>query len=104
MKNTNIIEPPHPEIDKMHEVKDRSQAIGEFLEWLLNEKDWTLAAYHEHTEQCYDGERYPKCGIRSNELWQVQYSTEKLLAEYFEIDLRKVDDEKRAILESLQPA
>lgn len=94
---------PTPELDKMSAVKERSQAIGEFLDWLAYEKEWTLAAYHEHTDDCYNQtQRYPTCGIREKELWQVQYSTERLLAEYFEIDLRKTDEEKRAILESIR--
>lgn len=94
---------PTPEIDKMHAVKEQSQAIGEFLEWLQQEKAWELAAYHQHEEACYDDEGDRTCGMRTSEPFIVNYSIERLLAEYFEIDLKKVDDEKRAILESLQP-
>jgi len=60
---------PTPEIDKMHAVKDRSQAIGEFIEWIRSEKEYEIAFYPEG----------------SDTLWPVNTSIEKLLAEHFEI-------------------
>lgn len=112
---------PTPELDKMHAVKDRSQAIGEFLEWLQQEKRLELAQWHSHTEDCQsfaifgkeaahpeeleDGHYHRnQCGMSDQALYVFNYSIEKILAEFFEIDLQKVDEEKRAILESLQPA
>jgi len=41
------------------------------------------------------------CGFSQNELAMSSMTTEKLLAKYFEIDLQKVDDEKRAILDTI---
>lgn len=89
----------------MSEVHPQSQAIGGFLEWLQNEKEYELAYYHDHSESCYEGDGEDQtrvCGIRRGELLSVNYSIEKLLAEYFEIDLGKAEDERRAILESLR--
>lgn len=60
----------YPEHDKMHAVKAESQAIGEFLEWL--------------------GQRRSKLPDES----EYNY----LLSEFFEIDLTKIEDEKRDIL------
>lgn len=79
---------PTPEIDKMHVVKDRSQAIGEFIEWIRSEKGWEIASYND------GGER----------LWPVNTSIERLLAEFFGIDLDKVEKEKRALLNQLRRA
>ena len=73
-----------PECDKMRAVKEKSQAIGEFLEWLHSEKDITL------------------CRLEGNYDYRIiNISTEKLLAEFFDIDLNKVEEEKRAILNLL---
>lgn len=77
---------PTPEVDKMLAVRDKSQEIGSFLEWLRGEKKIVLAAY-EH-----------------DDLIEVYTSTNDLLAEYFEIDLNKVEAERRAILEGLRKA
>ncbi|KKL59167.1 hypothetical protein LCGC14_2218120, partial [marine sediment metagenome] len=29
-----------PELDKITKVREKSQAIGDFLEWLIQEKDY----------------------------------------------------------------
>lgn len=90
---------PTPETDKMIAVKDQSQAIGEFLEW-LDEKGWWIcrSATQEDTRDD-EGER---TGIREGDLLPIYKSIEILLAEYFNIDLKKAEQEKRALLESLR--
>lgn len=65
--------PETPELDKLTALKERSQPIGEFLEWLSFEKDINLPG-----------------------------TIERLLAEYFDIDLDEVEWEKRAILAHIQ--
>jgi hypothetical protein len=78
----------YPEHDKLHAVKDQSQAIGSFLDWLQNErKPRTVLAIHEWDEWVPTNERI-----------------EALLAEYFEIDLKKLEEEKRAMLDELRKA
>jgi len=62
-----------PECDKLHAIADKSQVVGEFIEW-VREKH---------------GVHMPK-------------SIDDLLADFFEIDQNKVEQEKRAILESLR--
>ena len=89
-----------PECDKMLAVKDKSQAIGEFITW-LREKGVVLAEYHEHTDAC-GSISWPECGIHSVQPVAYHYDIEQLLVEYFEIDMNKVDQEKRAILEDLR--
>lgn len=82
---------PCPECDKMLAVQNRSQDIGEFLEWLRGERGLILAQYDEDH---FDGEFLMPVNIR----------IEDLLAEFFEIDLNKVEQEKRALLESIRAA
>lgn len=74
-----------PECDKLHAIKEKSQAVGEFLEWLCQTKGVFLVSFGEDGEKmCY-----------------FQYNREQLLAEFFEIDLNKVEEERQAILEEL---
>lgn len=85
--------PGTPELDKMGQFTDRSQAIGEFLEWLLEERDLMFARWPEEGEEsewALDSP-IPEC-LNINEL----------LAEYFEIDLKKVEEERCAILAYLR--
>jgi hypothetical protein len=81
---------PTPEIDKMRAVKEKSQAIGDFLEWIHAEKDYRIGSFHYQS------------GAPSEELLLVQVSMEELLADYFNIDLRKVEAERQAILDHLR--
>jgi hypothetical protein len=94
--------PPTPELDKMQGVKDRSQAIGEFLDWLQCEKGWELAYRHKHVKECLDGDGELTCGCDEGQFLPANYGMERLLAEHFAIDLNKVENERRAILEHLR--
>lgn len=71
---------------KLEKIKDESQVIGEFLEWLRSEKGWSICKPYKNTD-----------------LFEPTiFSTEKLLAEYFGIDLDRLDDEKRTMIEELR--
>lgn len=76
-----------PECDKLHSVSKESQIIGEFLEW-LGSADRTVCKFDE--------ERF------GGTYWPDNTSIERLLAEYYDIDLDKVEKERRQILETLQ--
>lgn len=80
-----------PEIDKMKSVNPQSQAIGEFLVWLQEFKGVSMVHTIEEEDDCEKEVPY-------------YFSIEKLLAEYFEIDLKKVEEEKLAILEQFNKA
>jgi hypothetical protein len=70
----------YPEHEKLKAVKDRSQAIGEFIEWLEESKRMCI---------CYREE---------GGYWPTGTPINKLLAEHFEIDLDRLEDEKRQML------
>ena len=69
---------------KMLAVKPQSQSIGEFLQW-LEDKGIVFA--------CYDGDFLEEYPFQTKEKW---------LAEFFEIDLDKIEKEKLAMIEELQ--
>lgn len=70
----------YPEHEKLRAIRDQSQKAGEFLEWLQAEKGVSLMV----------GD------------FPLQTTTTRLLAEFFEIDLDKIEDEKRTMLEVLR--
>jgi len=79
----------YPEHEKLKAVQKESQAIGEFLDWLTGEKKIELAKWNED-ERVED------------RLLPWHHSTEKLLADYFKIDLVKLEAEKRKMLAELR--
>lgn len=79
--------PATPELDKMKIARDEghSEDIGAFLEW-LEEKGLHLCRFDEPAEH-----------------WRPAYEgIQPLLAAYFEIDLVKVEVERRAILDHIR--
>lgn len=80
--------PPTPELDKQRAAREEghSDSIGAFLDWLQNERGVTLARYG--VDNAWGESR----------LHPVHGSIESWLAEYFEIDLDKIEAERSAIL------
>lgn len=76
--------PKTPELDKMTTVKAESQVIGQFLEG-MEEKGIYLCTF-------------PVTGPGQSEYFRLDKSIEQVLADYFEIDLNKVEKERRAVL------
>lgn len=71
----------YPECDKMKEVSEKSQAIGEFIEWLGYEKN----IYLMHEDET-----------------PVRMSMEVMLAEFYNIDLKKVEQERQQMLDEIR--
>lgn len=78
-----------PTLDRMLEIQEQSQLCGEFLEWLQSK--YTM---------------YDKKIKRESPFMDVMrdtgdyINTEKLLAEFFDIDLGEADKEKSLLLEA----
>lgn len=70
----------YPEHQKLKAVKDKSQAIGEFLDWLSEQGIYL-------------------CKLQQEEYMPHYYRINGLLAEYFGIDENKLEAEKRTMLE-----
>lgn len=79
-------QPECPECEKLSAVSKESNTIGNFLEWL--HEDYVIG-YWDEPYGGYTREYKP---------------IEKWLAEYFEIDLDKVEQERRELLKWLQEA
>jgi hypothetical protein len=77
----------YPEHEKLAKVSDRSQVIGEFLDWLRNDQGIVLAEYGPNDVDLFPARRH---------------TIEDWLALYFKIDLAKIEREKRAMLEAIR--
>ncbi len=86
------------EHDKLRAIADKSQAIGDFLEWTRG----TLCEVHHHTKECRGRGRAPECGLSEGDFTPIRRSIVDQLAEYFDIDQQRLDDEKRAMLDELR--
>ena len=100
------------ELEKLEDVSERSQAIGEFLEWMFGTKNYHIAKYLTDEEYesednvywvdgLYEKEQFKRHEIGKEELMPIHIDIEKLLAEYFEIDLVKVEEERRETLKEI---
>jgi hypothetical protein len=86
-------EPGYPECDKLHMVKYDSQVIGEFLDWLQHERKPTLLLCDCLNKHSMYSTFQPSA-----------ITVEKLLAEYFGINLDRLEAEKLAILDQARKA
>ena len=74
------------EHEKLHRVKDRSQQLGEFLEWL-----------RDHGYEICEN-----TGRKYVQYEPVRKNVTQWLAEFFEIDLAKLEEEKEVMLAELR--
>lgn len=77
---------PYPEHTKLQTLAEQSQAIGEFLDG----SPYILAEYRGMENRA------------EPQLLPVNKSIQQILADYFEIDLKKIETERQAMLASLQ--
>jgi hypothetical protein len=76
----------YPEHAKLASIPEPvRQAVGDFIGW-LDEESLTLCTFHS----------------RHEEFTPAWRSRESLMAAFFEIDMAKVEDEKRAMLDALR--
>ena len=77
----------YPECKKMRAIQDKSQALGEFIDWLcvqgINLMEW-------------------KDKGEGLDYYIITESIESLLARHFDIDLNKVEKEKQHMLDELR--
>lgn len=78
-----------PECEKLLKVSHISQPIGEFIEWLLGERGYVLAEWKKNDDE-------------DDELFPVHPDITRLLAEFFQVDLNRVEDERQAIMRALR--
>lgn len=111
----------YPEHAKMRAIKDRAQVVGDFIEWIQSEYNTDFAVWKTSSwicdihgeiaenrvgrkELCPDcpADAYRKVFWRPEGYYPIRKSTEQLLAEFFDIDLHKIEAEKRAMLDTIR--
>lgn len=99
----------YPEHEKLQKVRRDSEAIGQFLD--SPDKGFTRMVWHDsHTEPdkyvylpCEDECKLVERGWYNPEGWYPDHrSINQVLAEYFEIDLDKLEAEKREMLDEFR--
>lgn len=97
----------YPEHDKLEKISDKSQEIGNFLSWLA-EGEYQSQGKSRNREDlgsiqlgCY---RSRFDGERENSMSPSMVPVTDLLAAYFEIDLEKIEAEKRGMLDECAKA
>jgi hypothetical protein len=84
-KGMNTSQPKCPECEKLAGVAEESNKIGDFLDWMI------------------DNTSFRVCEYDSNEYFSSShFQRELLLAQYFDIDLKKVEQERRSLLKWLR--
>lgn len=86
----------YPEHEKLSKVADRSQACGEFLEWLQYHKTYHICEWRDSRVDPNSGERL------FEGMYLVNTSIADMLGEFFGIDQDKIEAEKRQMLASLR--
>lgn len=78
-----------PTLDRIIEIREQSQLCGEFLDWLL--RKYTV----------FDRKRKRESPF-ANVMGNGDYiNKEKLLAEFFDIDLVEAEKERQAMLDAM---
>ena len=92
----------YPECDKLAEASEESNKIGQFLDWMCDEKDIRFAKAPNQEE--FDA--LEEDGVEAYEgmVIEVYFNIHDLLAEYFNIDLNKVEKERQQMLENIRNA
>ncbi len=89
----------YPECEKLQSVSEESQRIGFFLEWLKNQ--YSLCVWQEGRKDYFGDD--PEDYIYSPEgYYPDRKSIEAILAEYFQIDMDKVNEEREQILRDIR--
>ena len=88
--------PPTPELDKQSEIirSGKAALVQDFIDWLHEEKKWVLARYVPEDERRSNDRIYGEQPV------QVYARPEDLMAEFFGIDLKKIETERRATLDA----
>lgn len=74
--------------EKLAKVSKESQAVGSFLEWLRDDQGIALCKFDEEREEYYN----------------THINIQDLLAKYYGINLGKLEEEKRHMLQYMRGA
>lgn len=83
------IEKRYPESERVLQLQEQSRLVRTFLEWLKT-KNYILCGYSKH--RSLDGQIYSP----------VMISNTTILADFFDIDMEKVESEKEQMIEDMK--
>jgi len=92
MSEVTVGDVQYPEHEKMKQVQEEAHAIGQFLEWLAS------GEAHDSGEPIILAFHRKERAFENDNLVRMPYTIEKLLARYFEIDLKVIEAEKQDML------
>lgn len=92
-------QPPCPECEKLTKVSEESNKIGNFLDWMYS-RGLVLCTWEENDDE--DTNDYLPDILVPASKYRTHSGIENLLAEYFGVDLDKVEKERRALLDWLR--
>lgn len=92
----------YPEHQKLEEVEDEKQVIGEFLEWFQS-RGFVIVETKRNMEKrrADDPQSLELEGRRWVRLVQSPLRIKDFIAMYFNIDQKKFEEEKREMLEDI---
>lgn len=114
-----------PELEKMSASRERSQPIGEFIDWLAGQGIFLMRSvpivhqrwpwesrYDVNGKRTWGPHRGPDDGVhgppeqyeRGEEAVMYGESIERMLARFFDIDLNVIEEERRALLDAIREA
>lgn len=103
----------YPEHDKLNSLirtrsgadialSDAAQIIGEFIESSKYELGvWGCVHGYENPDECEES-RYCRAGEGESRMWPAQGGVQRVLAEYFEVDQSRLEQEKQQMLEQIR--
>jgi len=115
--------PETPTLNKRKEIAEESQSIGRFLDWLRDEKRFSIGCHiHTHRRGSVYETSFPshdqeyidrycdfthestkgRCWSGSDHFIPISQGFSALLHEYFGIDPEKEDEEMKAVLEHIR--
>jgi hypothetical protein len=84
----------YPEHAKLMAVRDRSQAVGEFLDWLQHEQGYSICEWSERVEEDDEHEYRPAGWVN------LHRPIDSWLAQFYQINPVRLEEEKRAMLDA----
>lgn len=86
----------YSEHEKLHEIKDQSQTISEFFDW-LGSKGLLICKYHKQVGSTLGQGEFQEAGY-----YPETPSIQILLTDFFDIDQKKLEEEKKDMLDDFR--
>lgn len=93
----------YPLHEKLKAMEREANVLSGFLD-MLDEQGLTIGKYHEHNDECYDGDNRT-CGLSTGRLYDFAVpSKTELIGLYLEIDPKALSVEKETMYQELVAA